>query len=143
MRRRSKLRGMNPPSDSREVPNHEDSTEKHVVSPGSIIPARELLGDMLMELGSKRRCPQRIRDVDRQGTESLSWSLQRSARCGGIGEHGKGPRVVPKVRPGRGAGRPQRRPGGTREDVSRAALKRPCSPWCLFLRCLHIRAKLQ
>jgi hypothetical protein len=36
---------------ARAAANHEDSTEKHVVSPGSIIPARELLGDMLMELG--------------------------------------------------------------------------------------------
>lgn len=29
---------------------HEDNTEKHVVTPGPILPARELLGDMLMEL---------------------------------------------------------------------------------------------
>jgi tetratricopeptide (TPR) repeat protein len=31
--------------------DHEDKTEKHVVVPGPILPARELLGDMLMELG--------------------------------------------------------------------------------------------
>jgi Tfp pilus assembly protein PilF len=36
---------------ARAAAKHEDSTEKHVVSPGSIIPARELLGDLLMELG--------------------------------------------------------------------------------------------
>ena len=29
---------------------HEDNTEKHVVTPGPILPARELLGDMLTEL---------------------------------------------------------------------------------------------
>jgi len=29
----------------------EDSTQKHPVTPGEVIPARELLGDMLMELG--------------------------------------------------------------------------------------------
>ena len=29
---------------------HEDNTEKHVVTPGPILPARELLGDMLLEL---------------------------------------------------------------------------------------------
>ena len=29
---------------------HEDSTDKHPVTPGMILPARELLGDMLMEL---------------------------------------------------------------------------------------------
>jgi hypothetical protein len=31
--------------------DHEDQTEKHVVTPGPIVPARELLGDLLMELG--------------------------------------------------------------------------------------------
>jgi tetratricopeptide (TPR) repeat protein len=36
---------------ARAAADHEDSTEKHVVSPGPIIPARELLGDLLMELG--------------------------------------------------------------------------------------------
>ncbi|HXV47219.1 MAG TPA: tetratricopeptide repeat protein, partial [Candidatus Binatia bacterium] len=36
---------------ARAAAKHEDSTEKHVVSPGPIIPARELLGDLLMELG--------------------------------------------------------------------------------------------
>jgi tetratricopeptide (TPR) repeat protein len=29
----------------------EDSTEKHPVTPGSVLPARELLGDMLLEMG--------------------------------------------------------------------------------------------
>jgi hypothetical protein len=35
----------------RAAADHEDQTEKHVVTPGPIMPARELLGDMLMELG--------------------------------------------------------------------------------------------
>jgi tetratricopeptide (TPR) repeat protein len=35
----------------RAAADHEDKTEKHVVVPGPILPARELLGDMLMELG--------------------------------------------------------------------------------------------
>ena len=35
----------------RVAANQEDKTEKHVVSPGPLLPARELLGDMLMELG--------------------------------------------------------------------------------------------
>jgi hypothetical protein len=34
----------------RSAADLEDSTEKHPVTPGSIIPARELLGDMLIEL---------------------------------------------------------------------------------------------
>lgn len=35
----------------RMAADHEDRTEKHVVTPGPIMPARELLGDLLMELG--------------------------------------------------------------------------------------------
>jgi tetratricopeptide (TPR) repeat protein len=34
----------------RAAADHEDQTEKHVVTPGPIMPARELLGDLLMEL---------------------------------------------------------------------------------------------
>jgi tetratricopeptide (TPR) repeat protein len=35
----------------RAAADHADQTEKHVVVPGPIMPARELLGDMLLELG--------------------------------------------------------------------------------------------
>jgi len=35
----------------RAAADHEDQTEKHVVTPGPIMPARELLGDLLMALG--------------------------------------------------------------------------------------------
>jgi tetratricopeptide (TPR) repeat protein len=35
----------------RAAADHEDSTEKHVVVPGPIMPARELLADMLLEMG--------------------------------------------------------------------------------------------
>lgn len=35
----------------RAAARQEDATEKNVVTPGSLLPARELLGDMLMELG--------------------------------------------------------------------------------------------
>lgn len=34
----------------REAADHEDVTEKHPVTPGAVRPARELLGDLLMEL---------------------------------------------------------------------------------------------
>jgi len=33
----------------RAAADHEDQTEKHAVTPGPIMPARELLGDMLLE----------------------------------------------------------------------------------------------
>jgi tetratricopeptide (TPR) repeat protein len=35
----------------RSAADLEDSTEKHPVTPGAVLPARELLGDMLLELG--------------------------------------------------------------------------------------------
>jgi tetratricopeptide (TPR) repeat protein len=35
----------------RTAAEHEDRSEKHAVTPGPIMPARELLGDLLMELG--------------------------------------------------------------------------------------------
>jgi tetratricopeptide (TPR) repeat protein len=34
----------------RQAADHEDSTDKHPVTPGMILPARELLGEMLLEL---------------------------------------------------------------------------------------------
>lgn len=53
-----------------EAANMEDGTEKHPVTPGEVIPARELEGDLLLELGKNteallayetnlRRCPNR------------------------------------------------------------------------------------
>lgn len=36
---------------AREAADLEDRTEKHPVTPGAILPARELLGDLLLELG--------------------------------------------------------------------------------------------
>ena len=38
----------------REAARREDATEKSAVSPGPLLPARELLGDMLLELGRPR-----------------------------------------------------------------------------------------
>jgi tetratricopeptide (TPR) repeat protein len=35
----------------RAAADHEDQTEKHAITPGPIMPARELLGDLLMKLG--------------------------------------------------------------------------------------------
>src|SRR5688572_10606543 len=38
----------------REAADMEDATEKHIVTPGPLVPARELLGEMLMEIGEHR-----------------------------------------------------------------------------------------
>lgn len=35
----------------REAADTEDATEKHIVTPGHLLPAREMLGDLLLELG--------------------------------------------------------------------------------------------
>ncbi len=56
----------------RAAADQEDASEKHIVTPGRLLPARELLGDMLMEAGdpaaalkeyeaSQRREPHRFR----------------------------------------------------------------------------------
>ena len=58
----------------RRAADIEDTTEKHIVTPGRILPARELLGDMLLELkrpaealqqfeASQRREPDRFRGL--------------------------------------------------------------------------------
>ena len=58
----------------RSAADIEDKNEKHIVTPGRIVPARELLGDMLLELkrpaealaefeASQRREPDRFRGL--------------------------------------------------------------------------------
>ena len=58
----------------RQAADMEDRNEKHIVTPGRILPARELLGDLLMELKrpaealkeyelSQRREPDRLRGL--------------------------------------------------------------------------------
>jgi predicted Zn-dependent protease len=58
----------------REAADLEDRNEKHIVTPGRLLPARELLGDMLMEAGrptlalqeyeaSQQREPNRFRGL--------------------------------------------------------------------------------
>ena len=41
----------------RQAADIEDRSEKNIVTPGRLLPARELLGDMLMELKRARRRP--------------------------------------------------------------------------------------
>jgi tetratricopeptide (TPR) repeat protein len=71
----------------RRAADIEDKTEKHIVTPGRILPARELLGDMLLELkrpaealqqfeASQRREPDRFR--------GLSGAAQAAVQSGAI-----------------------------------------------------------
>ena len=47
----------------RTAADHEDSTEKHSVTPGVILPARELLGDLLMKMGQPKGALAEYRSV--------------------------------------------------------------------------------
>jgi hypothetical protein len=38
----------------REAADMEDQTEKHIVTPGPLSPAREMLGEMLLDIGETR-----------------------------------------------------------------------------------------
>ena len=71
----------------RSAADMEDKSEKHIVTPGRIVPARELLGDMLLQLkrpaeavkefeASQRREPDRFR--------GLYGTAQAAAQSGGI-----------------------------------------------------------
>ena len=63
----------------RAAADHEDQTEKHVVVPGPILPARELLGDMLMELGQPaERCRSMRLRSPRSRTASAASTVRAS-----------------------------------------------------------------
>jgi hypothetical protein len=76
----------------RAAADHEDQTEKHAVTPGPIMPARELLGDLLMELGrpadalpqyeaSIAKEPNRFRGLYGAGLAAASAGDQARARA--------------------------------------------------------------
>jgi tetratricopeptide (TPR) repeat protein len=72
----------------RQAADQEDATEKAAVTPGPLAPARELLGDMLMQLGrpaealveyraARRKEPNRYHTID--GARRAERALQRSS----------------------------------------------------------------
>jgi len=76
----------------RAAADHEDQTEKHAVTPGPIMPARELLGDLLLELGrpadalpqyeaSMAKEPNRFRGLYGAGLAAVSAGDQARARA--------------------------------------------------------------
>jgi hypothetical protein len=76
----------------RAAADHEDQTEKHAVTPGPLVPARELLGDLLMELGrpaealpqyeaSIAKEPNRFRGLYGAGVAAASAGDQARARA--------------------------------------------------------------
>ncbi len=73
----------------REAVAREDATEKNVVTPGPLAPARELLGDMLMELGRAAEARAEYRATLRK-EPNRRHALRRAGRSGSS----SGPRVT-------------------------------------------------
>ena len=62
----------------------EDTTEKHPVTPGAIVPARELLGELLLELREPAASSERVRSFIAGFAESVQWtvwSCESGRRC--------------------------------------------------------------
>jgi hypothetical protein len=83
----------------RSAADLEDSTEKHPVTPGSILPAREMLADLLLELDHPCGRARGIRGVAQGGARPLQRRLRGRARR----REGRGPGQG--ARPVRAAGR--------------------------------------
>jgi tetratricopeptide (TPR) repeat protein len=69
----------------RSAADLEDSTEKHPVTPGAVLPARELLGDLLLELN---RPAEALKEFERSQTISPNrfnglYGAARSAELAG------------------------------------------------------------
>lgn len=72
-----------------EAADMEDATEKHPVSPGPIVPARELLGDMYMELGDAAHALEAYASaLQRQPKRfnALNGAAEAAAKAGRAGE---------------------------------------------------------
>jgi tetratricopeptide (TPR) repeat protein len=91
----------------RAAANKEDSSEKSSVSPGRLVPARELLGDMLLEQGrpadalaayeaSQKQDPKRFRTL---------WGARRAAEA--LGDTERARRYYTQLAEMSGAGGPR------------------------------------
>jgi hypothetical protein len=65
----------------RQAAAREDATEKHVVAPGPILPAREVLADITAREQPAGRGARRIRGRARQGAEPLPGDRRCHASC--------------------------------------------------------------
>ena len=83
----------------------EDSNEKHIVTPGRIVPARELLGEMLLELKQPALALKEFEASQRARTQPLPRLLRRGARGGSGRRSRESRRVLPEAR---GAGEKRR-----------------------------------
>jgi tetratricopeptide (TPR) repeat protein len=63
----------------------EDKTEKHPVTPGEVLPARELLGDMYMEMNQSEKALEAYQaDLEKHPNRynGLNGAVQASTQCG-------------------------------------------------------------
>jgi hypothetical protein len=71
---------------AREAARHEDATDKNAVTPGPLAPARELLGDMLMQLSRPTRRARRVsrdaRKRNRIDTHTVDGARRAAAAAG-------------------------------------------------------------
>ena len=72
----------------------EDRTEKRPVTPGPVLPARELLGDLLMELDQPARALTRVRKSIAEFSEPFQCDLWRRARSRALPRSKQGARTL-------------------------------------------------
>ncbi len=75
----------------------EDQNEKHIVTPGRIVPARELLGDMLLEMKQPDAGAARVRGVADARAEPLPQLPRRGARGRDGRRQREGGRLLPEA----------------------------------------------
>ena len=95
-----------------EAARMEDATDKSAVSPGPLAPAREMLGEMLLELKRTKEALVGARSGDEERAEPLPDALRRGARRVSHRRPGKSEGVLPAAREDVRIGRPGRT-GGT------------------------------
>ena len=78
----------------RVAADSEDATDKSAVSPGPLAPARELLGEMLLEAGDAAGAFAGIRGVDGQGARAFPRRIRRRARGRSGRRRGESARVL-------------------------------------------------
>jgi tetratricopeptide (TPR) repeat protein len=70
----------------RVAADHEDATEKHPVTPGAVRPARELLGDLLLELHEPKEALQAYQKVleGAPGRRNATKGAEKASRLAGL-----------------------------------------------------------
>ena len=102
----------------RATADREDGTDKHPVTPGPIIPARELLGELLLELGEPAQALEALRALAPRGAEPVPWAVRRGAGRRASGRLREGVHIFHRA-PGVG------RAGGHRADAAAAGPSAP------------------